>query len=261
MRCYDAHNHAQDQRLQDYAPDCVAEAQEAGVVRMVVNGTCEQDWPSVAALAARYPDCVVPSFGVHPWFVHECGDGWRAQLTQWLDRHPYAVGEIGLDRWKTDLPWAGQEEAFQEQLAIAAERNLPVSIHCLRAWGPLFDILQAGPRPERGFLLHSYGGSIEMAERFLDLGACFSFPASFARERKTRQRDVFKQLPIDRILLETDAPDQQPPRALRRYPPEQLNHPANLSALYPYVAELLGQSPPAWAEQVERTFKRLFDPA
>ena len=81
-----------------------------------------------------------------------------------LDAHSAAVGEIGLDRWKEGLNYEGQEDVFVTQLRIAAERNLPASIHCLKAWGRILELLQEGPVPERGFLLHSYGGPTEMVQ-------------------------------------------------------------------------------------------------
>ena len=104
------------------------------------------------------------------------------------------------------------------QLRLAAERNLPLSIHCLQAWGPLLDILRAEPRPACGFLLHSYGGAAELVAPLAELGAYFSLPGYFALERKTRQREAFRQVPADRLLIETDAPDQSLPPERVQYP-------------------------------------------
>ena len=166
--------------------------------------------PLVAALAKRH-DCTLPSFGLHPWFVHERAAEWLAQLEQQLDAWPSAVGEIGLDRWKPGLDYEGQEEVFTAQLRLAAERDLPASIHCLKSWGRLLELLGAGPLRKRGFLLHSYGGPADMVEPLARLGAYFSFPGAFGHERKTRQRDAFRRMPPNRWLIETDAPDQALP--------------------------------------------------
>ncbi len=103
---------------------------------MVVNGSCEEDWPEVLKLAREFPQ-VLPSFGYHPWYVKERTPQWQAELARFLDSVPSAVGEIGLDRWIKDCDLALQEEMFVFQLRLAAERGLPVSIHCLQAWGPL----------------------------------------------------------------------------------------------------------------------------
>ena len=141
MRLFDAHNHLQDNRLPDDTASMMAECTEAGLVRMVVNGTHEADWERVADLAKRH-DCVLPSFGLHPWFVHERSADWLARLVQHLDAWPSAVGEIGLDRWKPGLPYDEQEEVFLAQLNLAAERNLAASIHCLKSWGRLLELLR-----------------------------------------------------------------------------------------------------------------------
>jgi TatD DNase family protein len=270
--------------------DCAA----AGVTAMVVNGSCEADWPQVLALTERGSVSrstlerdealevskttgasgtaaghrpaprIIPSFGYHPWYLPERTPRWRETLIHFLDTTPSAVGEIGLDRWKPDLPYDGQEEVFIAQLRLAAERNLPVSIHCLQAWGRMLEILKSEPRPRCGFLLHSYGGPKEMVNSFAELGAYFSLPGNYAHERKERQRETFKHVPRERLLLETDAPDQNLPAARNRFPlgasisGKPLNHPANLGAVYEFAAELFGEAAESLAAQVEDNFLRLF---
>lgn len=263
VRLFDAHNHLHDERFGGNQAAMLAGCDRAGVARMVVNGACEADWPQVLALAGE-SNLVIPSFGYHPWYVHERTPQWRENLRRFLDAAPSAVGEIGLDRWKPDLPYTDQEEVFTEQLTIAAERNLPASIHCLQAWGRMLAMLQAGPRPARGFLLHSYGGPKEMLKLFADLGAYFSLPGFFAHERKQRQRETFRHVPSDRLLLETDAPDQCLPDSRNRWPlvhsatGRALNHPANLPAVYEFAAELFGESVESLATRVAENFQKLF---
>ena len=260
---YDAHNHLQDERFGDRPAELLECSRQAGVRRMVVNGAGEADWPAVLALARKSP-LVLPSFGYHPWYIHERTTGWLAGLVHFLEAMPSAVGEIGLDRWKPGLAYAGQEEVFTAQLRLAAERNLPVSIHCLQAWGRLLEMLQAGPLPARGFLLHSYGGPQELVKPLAKLGAYFSFPGYYAHERKSRQRETFRHIPADRLLIETDAPDQRPPDELNRFPltdaktGRPINHPANLVAVYQYAAELRQVPLETFAVQVEQNFFRLF---
>ena len=267
MNFCDAHNHLQDDRFGGRQAELVAAARSAGVTRMVVNGSCEEDWPAVAALAREFPGLVVPSFGYHPWYVGERTPHWQETLREFLDRTPGAViGEIGLDRWKPDLPYAGQEEAFLAQLRLAAERNLAASIHCLQTWGRLLELLRTTRRPARGFLLHSYGGPAEMVVPLAKLGAHFSFPGYFMHERKARQRDTFKAVPLDRLLIETDAPDQLLPDAANAHPltdartGKPLNHPANLPAVYRFMAELRAVPLAEITGQVEENFRRLFGP-
>ena len=298
LRFYDAHNHLQDDRFGGHAEQLLAACAQTGVARMVINGTCEADWPRVLALAsavaaprqsavnpcesearrsAGTPLRIIPSFGYHPWFLHERTPDWLKNLVKFLDATPSAVGEIGLDRYKPDLPYAGQEDAFIAQLRLAAERDLPASIHCLQAWGRMLEILKAEPRPARGFLLHSYGGPQEMVKPFADLGAYFSFPGYYAHERKARQRETFRHIPADRLLIETDAPDQLLPELKNEEggmkhlfgnatvfsltdtkTGKPINHPANLAAVYRFAADLRGEPVEALAAQVEQNFLRLF---
>ncbi len=263
MKFYDAHNHLQDDRFAGRQDEIIPAARAAGVAKMVMNGAYESDWPAVLDLARRHPDIVIPSFGFHPWYVGERSANWEKSLCGFLDAIPSAVGEIGLDRWKPDLPYDGQEEVFVAQLRIAAERNLPVSIHCLQAWGHLVEILEREPRPARGFLLHSFGGSTETMERLAPLGAYFSLPGYFAHERKSKQRETFLRVPPDRLLIETDAPDQLPPPALVTHAlagadGKPLNHPANLRAIYKFAADLFGEPLEQFTGRVENNFSRFF---
>ncbi len=295
-RLYDAHNHLQDERFSGRQDELLAACAQAGVTAMVVNGSCEADWPQVLALArsaehrsARVGNAVhqaercsalriIPSFGYHPWYIHERTPDWLKNLTHFLDAVPSAVGEIGLDRWKPGLAYDSQEEVFIAQLRLAADRNLPVSIHCLQAWGRMLEVLQNEPRPACGFLLHSYGGPKEMVTPFADLGAYFSLPGYSAHERKVRQRETFQHVPAGRLLIETDAPDQLLPDGqcsvfsvqnfnFGRVPfhaltdavtGKALNHPANLAAVYAFAAELRGVTEEALGAQVEQNFRRLF---
>ena len=269
MRLYDAHNHLQDERFGGRQAELVATCAEAGMARMVVNGAGEEDWPAVLALARSHPQ-VLPSFGIHPWHVPERTADWEKNLIRFLGEVPSAVGEIGLDRWKLGLNYAGQAEVFVAQLRLAAERNLPVSIHCLQAWGRLFDLLREHPRLPRGFLLHSYGGPQEMVAPLAKLGAYFSFPGYFLQERKARQRETFKHVPTERLLIETDAPDQPLPERQNEWPKAKfhpltdqatgkpINHPANLAVVYHELAAFLGEPLDQLALRVEENFLRLF---
>jgi len=260
---YDAHNHLQDERLAPHLAEVMPAIERGGVVRMVVNGSCEEDWLAVLSLARQYPQ-VLPSFGYHPWYVKNRTQEWKQVLTWHLDQVPSAIGEIGLDRWIKDYDLPQQEEVFTWQMQLAAERNLPVTIHCLKAWGRLLQLLEAGPRPARGFVLHSYGGPSEMIDPLAKLGAYFSFPGYFAHERKLRQRETFRHVPPDRLLIETDAPDQLLPDNLNAFPltdPKSgklVNHPVNLAAVYQFLANWLNEPVEDLAARVEESFLRLF---
>jgi TatD DNase family protein len=244
----------------------------------VVNGTCQSDWADVTALAREHA-YVRPSYGLHPWNVGNASSGWRDEIRRLFDEDPRAaVGEIGLDRWilerakPDDSRLSGlrrasleeQSDAFAWQLELAAERNLPVTIHCLDAWGALHELLRSTRRPERGFLLHAYGGSADSARQFAVLGAYFSFNGYFLGERQAAKRTVFETIPADRLLAETDAPAMPLPAGLRTHTlpgladGNPINHPGNIGAVYAGLAGVRQVSVEALAAQLESNFLRLF---
>ena len=261
---YDAHNHLQDPRLAPHLDRILPALRSAGVARCVVNGTSAADWPRVAELAHREPHLIQPSFGLHPWQVPSRRKDWLAVLKEHLAAFPHpALGECGLDRWIENHDLDDQRDVFLAHLELATGRNLPLSIHCLRAWGPLLDCLRKHPLPERGFLLHSYGGSTELVPELVELGAYFSFSGAFLDPRKSKVREAFRAVPLERILIETDAPDMLPPpegRPLDLLDPDgrPLNHPANLPAIADGLAADLQLSPATLRQRVEGNYHAFF---
>ena len=279
---YDAHNHLQDAWLDPHRAKVIQDLSRLPLARVVVNGTAQSDWPAVAALAQEFP-FVLPSFGLHPWNVGNAGADWQSDLRQVLQ--PYlssnaavGIGEIGLDRWiieraRPDDPrLAGlrrasldeQLAAFTWQLELAADRNWPVTIHCLDAWGVLIETLRRVRRPPCGFLLHAYGGSSELAREFAGLGAYFSFNGYFLGERQAAKRAVFAELPADRLLVETDAPAMPLPAPARLYSlpgladGNPINHPGNIAAVYQGLAVIRQTPLPALTASIASNFQRLF---
>ena len=258
----DAHCHLQDPRFRDSLEAIVAECRARGIAKLVVNGTRESDWDDVAALSQRFPDLVIPSYGLHPWWSQQRSPGWREDLEKRLSSDPTAhVGETGLDRWMKDPDPADQEEVLRIHLDLAVRYDRALSLHCLRSWGQMLEVLQSHPRPARGVLLHSYGGPPEMVPSFVALGAYFSFPGAFLGSDRARKRLPFEVIPPDRLLIETDAPDQLLPADLDEFhltdsaTGQRLNHPGNLPIIY---ARAPGNPD---LEQITKTFERLFSPA
>lgn len=259
----DAHNHLQAARLELLEKDCLSEWERLGVVRAVVNGSSERDWAAVALLAGKYP-VVIPSFGLHPWFIRNRGDDWTARLEGLIRDHPRAgVGECGLDKWIWDHQIDDQETVFREHLRLAAKYRRPMTIHCLKAWGRLLDVLKSGPLPEAGFLLHSFSGPEEMIAPLAELGAYFSFSGNFIHEKRKAARETFRKVPAGRLLIETDAPNMSPPAPHDAYSAvsptgEPVNHPGNIAGIYQFVADMFGKSLADLADQIKKNFERLF---
>lgn len=252
MAWFDAHNHLQDARLGD-SREAAREMKRVGVSSAVVNATRQSDWNEVHSLIAwsmgeEVPE-LFPAYGVHPWHAHTVTEGWVEDLRDYLATHPKAsIGEIGLDGWVDEPDLKTQRPVFRAQLELAAELKKPMTIHCLKAWGPLMEELKACP-PSAPFLMHSYGGSIEFARELLEFDVYFSFSGYFLQERKATVVEVFKQLPKERILVETDAPDMTPPEQFITHPlEEEHNHPANLPSIGDELVNKLGMTAQELAE-------------
>lgn len=258
----DSHLHLQDPVFESDRPAVIARALQAGLAVMVVNGTEESDWGKVLALAESVAQ-VAPCLGLHPWHVAGRSERWLERLEALLKSSRAGIGEIGLDRWIEPRDEAAQEEVFRAQLALARRYRRPVMIHCLRAWGWLLDVLtEEQPLPD-GMLIHAFGGARELIEPLLERGACFSFAGNVLDERKGRMRQALCAVPLDRLFLETDAPDLVPPEPYR--PCCQTgaagrlrNEPAHLAAILPAVAALRGEDPLQLAQALWANGQRLF---
>jgi TatD DNase family protein len=241
----DAHNHLQEEVLVPYVEGLLNRARAAGVGEMWCNGTAEDDWQNVLDLATAHDD-ILPFFGLHPWFVKDRSPDWLARLEQFLDTTPSAIGEIGLDRHIQDRDEPAQEEVFRAQLRLARDRALPVTIHCLKAWGWMIDVLTDLPALPP-MLIHAYGGSAEVVQPLTKMGTFFSFGGSVLGENHLRARAALQAIPLDRLLIETDAPALLPPEPYRRHTlltpdGQQYNEPANLPLIAEGIAQLVGVS-------------------
>ena len=184
----------------------------------VVNGTQPIDWPECNSEQNQKSSIEVRFAGVHPWVVSQVRAlPWRERLQELLERGLCGIGEIGLDGverpGRADLN--EQCEVFVWQLRLAAEHNLPVSIHCVRASGLLVEILTKTPQPERGIHLHDFNGSPETLRQIQkQTEAWFSFgPRSLLQGNPERVQDLLSHVSDERLLFETDVPVSDEPVA------------------------------------------------
>jgi TatD DNase family protein len=240
----DAHNHLQAKDLEPFLSQVVPACERLGVARMIVNGITEEDWDLIRDLAEQRR-FVTPSYGLHPWYLNKKQAGWEDRLEQRLVADPKAhVGEVGLDLWMPDPDLSAQTETLRHSLDIAERNQRAVTIHCLKAWGALLDLLSSERLPARGFLLHAYSGPPDLVGPFADLGAYFSFPGYFLNAGKEHRLTPFRQIRPDRLLAETDAPSMPLPDSHSEFklPPasngETINHPGNIRAVYAALASL-----------------------
>lgn len=257
----DIHVHLQLEPVISRIEEVVETCRNEGVGLLVCNGAKPDDWDTVQQLSETYPE-VIPCFGVHPWYADTVDSSWENDLITRLDDNPKAcVGEIGIDRWITPTNERLQEQIFRRQLQIAAEFKRPAMIHCLRAWDWLMEILKSEMCPHT-MLIHAYGGSAEMIKPLSQMGAYFSFAGDILDAKRVKAREALKAVPINKLLIETDAPSMDLPQFLRKYDledgvNEEHNHPANISVNYNEIARMLNYDKDKLAHQVYRNAQDL----
>ncbi len=210
-------------------------SRKAGVTGWIQGGVDPADWQRQRALAARVPG-VHPTFGLHPWWVAGADDGAVDRALEELAGalgDAIALGELGLDKHPKRVgSLARQARAFEAQLALAKQGRRPLVLHVVRAHDEVLSSLEAaGPFPSGG-LVHSFSGRAAEGLRYIELG--FHLSLSGGRVAMEARTPELCRLPVERILVETDAPDQLP----IGWTPA-LNEPQNL----PKIADALA---PAW---------------
>jgi len=232
----DSHCHLDRLNLSDYQGDlnlALDAAKQNGVEYFLCVSIDLETFPQIALLAERYPDRVAISAGLHP------NDHPEYVLTQdkLLDcvQHPkvVAVGETGLDYFRSegDITW--QQERFRTHIAVAKQKNKPLIIHTRQAQQDTIMIMQDEGANAVGGVMHCFSESKDMAEKCLDLGFYISFSGMVTFHNASELKEVAKYVPLDRMLIETDAPYLAP--VPHRGKP---NEPAYVRHVAEYIAEL-----------------------
>jgi TatD DNase family protein len=204
---FDSHCHLDDPRLFPYLGRLIPAAGAAGVTGFLVPGVAPEGWGTISMLSAAYPQ-VHPAFGVHPMHAELLTPKAVSDLGQ-LAGSASAIGEIGLDYLIPSPSRQVQQQAFRTQLRIAAKAQLPVLLHCRKAFADLLNIID-----EEGFccggVMHAFSGSLETARDCLRRGLHISLAGSVTYANARRPVEVAAEIPLERLLLETDAPDLAP---------------------------------------------------
>lgn len=227
----DAHIHLQHAAFAADLSVLLKRAHDAGVRRFFCAATSAADWEKVLEIARRHPEAV-PFLGTHP----EYADTYDAEaFLRILTLHPDAkTGEIGLDnRYRS----AKEESAFISQLEIAAALKRPCVIHCVKSFHRLCPILKNRPLPP-ALLFHSFSASINEVGFLAAHGGYFSFSGSATRPDRAKARDLIKAVPLNRIVVETDAPDMLPDDECRTVLTEKRNLPENLPLILRRIAAI-----------------------
>lgn len=205
MQLFDSHCHLDLEDFDADRGDVLAAARAAGVREILIPAIRQSTWSSLLAFC-QTDDNLYPALGLHPVFLQaHRPDDIRLLDDAITGARPVAVGEIGLDYQLRDLDRARQRRLLDQQLDVAAAHKLPVVLHVRKAHD---DMLQQLRRHDlQGGICHAFNGSLEQAGRYRDLGFRLGFGGMLTFERSSHLRRLAVALPLDAIVLETDAPD------------------------------------------------------
>lgn len=236
MNLIDTHTHLDFADFDADRAQVIARSQAIGVERMVVIGVHQDHWQRLWQLVEQEP-ALYGALGLHPAFLHQHQPQHLHQLREWLTRlagHPKlcAIGEVGLDYYIEDADRPAQQQLFEDQLALAQEFTLPVLLHVRRAHAAVIATLKRH-RLARGGIVHAFSGSWEEAREYIKLGFKLGLGGAGTWPHALRMHKVLRQLPLEAIVLETDAPDIVPASH-----PGLRNSPEHLPAICEALAAL-----------------------
>ncbi|MFJ4134311.1 TatD family hydrolase [Pseudomonas cyclaminis] len=257
MELIDTHTHLDFADFDSDRAQVLAHSSSLGVQRMVVLGVYQQNWQRLWDLV-QTDEGLFAAFGLHPEYLDDHRPADLTELGDWLSRlHGHrqlcAVGEIGLDYFLEHLDRERQQSLFEAQLKLAVDFQLPALLHVRRSHAAVIATLKRIRLP-RGGIIHAFAGSREEAREYIKLGFKLGLGGAATWPQALRMHKVLTQLPLDAVVLETDAPDMAPAMY-----PGQRNSPEHLPAICTALAERMGTSPLLLAEASTRNACELFN--
>lgn len=256
MQLIDTHTHLDFEEFDEDRDAVLARCTAIGVTRLIVLGVYRSNWERVWQLAENRP-AVHAALGLHPVFLDQHRSEHLDDLRAWLLRLQgaqklCAIGEIGLDYYIENADRDRQQEVLETQLTLAGEFDLPVLLHVRRAHAPMIATLKRHKLSRAG-IVHAFSGSLEEAREYIRLGYRLGLGGAGTWPQAHRMHRVLRQLPLDSIVLETDAPDM-PPHSHAG----QRNSPEFLPDICRELAQLRGVSPEELAAASYRNSCDLF---
>lgn len=253
MRLIDTHSHLYDEAFASEEDAAVLRSVEAGVDRIILPDIDSQSRSAMFSLADRHPGILFPCLGLHPTSIDASWEMEMEKMQEYSSRSIVAIGEIGIDCYWSREFLEQQKEAFRRQLLMAHERNLPVIIHSREAISIIMDILKELRHLDLRGVFHAFSGSIETYREIQKLGDWSIGIGGVLTFKKASIAETVKDIPLKRIVLETDSPYLTPaPHRGKR----------NESAYIPFIAsrlaELKGTDPKIVAAQTTQNAEKLF---
>ena len=251
IRLFDTHCHIDFAEFDHDRTETLQRAAQQGITDIIVPAVSQQRWSQTITICQQYSACHL-ALGLHPMFIEQHQPQHLNELDELLDASPaIAVGEIGLDFYHKDLDQEKQRLFFAKQLIIAQQHDLPVIIHNRKAHDLCLSMLE--DTDLKGGIIHAFNGSIQQAEKYSNMGFLLGFGGMLTFTRSNKLRQLAKAIPLQHIVLETDAPDMTV---------FQHKGGRNSPEYIPYIVQALAQIKEISMEEVIRTSsnnaKRLF---
>lgn len=247
---FDTHCHLDVEEFDADRLDVLAGARSQGVRGMLVPAVDAAGWQNLLDLCAAWGD-LYPALGLHPIYLDRHSEADLDTLASLVERErPTAIGEIGLDFFIPDPDRDRQQHFFEQQLLIAREGCLPVILHVRKAHDQVLATLRR--LGIRNGIAHAFNGSLEQARQYQELGFLLGFGGMLTYEHSRKLRALAQTLPLEALVLETDAPDLSP----RQHRGER-NSPEYLPYCLKALAEVRGDEPWRIAEATTRNARRL----
>ncbi len=205
MNLIDTHAHIDVSAFNTDRGKVLEQCQQVGISRIVVPGIMANTWDRLREICAANP-ALYASFGLHPVYLEQHDSADIGVLAQYVKQYqPIAIGEIGLDFYCQALDRNRQQTLFEAQLGVAANAALPVLLHVRKSHDAVLSCLRK--TTVRGGICHAFNGSLQQAHQYIDLGFKLGFGGMLTFERSHKLHRLAQQLPLEAIVLETDAPD------------------------------------------------------
>lgn len=252
----DSHCHLDDSDFDSDREEVITRARAAGVrTMMTIGGAGGPDTVGTALQIAEAHEGIFAAAGIHPHEAVKAEEKHYDQLREFASHKKFlAIGEIGLDYHYDHSPRDVQKAVLNRQLELAREVKLPIVIHCRETWADLADIIQTRWKSAGlGGILHCFGGERADARKFLDWGFLISFAGNVTFKNAEDLRQAAKEIPLDRLLTETDSPYLAPvPLRGKR------NEPANVVEVTRALAGLHNLLPETMGQQTIQNFSTFF---
>ena len=250
----DSHCHINDNLYKENPEEYIKNAENSGVFQFLVVGFDKASSVDAVNISKQFNGCYA-AVGIHPSDIKKRKENDLEEIRKLAkDEKVIAIGEIGLDYYwdKDEAIKAEQRKYFIEQIKIANELDLPISIHCREAIDDCLQILKENPVKKVG-IMHCFAGSVESAKEFIKLGFLLGFGGTVTFKNAVRPKEVVASVPSDSYVLETDAPYLTPDPYRGKE-----NHSKYLYLIRNKIAELRGISPEQVEKETNENFKRVF---